>query len=46
MILTPDGRETLEIAAEGRATDAARIGRQAGADIRDRAGPGFFAGWS
>jgi hydroxymethylbilane synthase len=46
MILTPDGRETHEIAAEGRATDAARIGRQAGADIRDRAGPGFFAGWS
>ena len=46
MILTPDGRKTHEIAAEGRATEAGRIGRQAGADIRDRAGPGFFAGWS
>ena len=46
MILTPDGRETHEIAAEGSAADATRIGRQAGTDIRDRAGPGFFAGWS
>ncbi len=46
MILTPDGREVHEIEADGRAADAARIGAEAGQRIRDKAGPGFFAGWS
>ena len=45
MILTPDGREVHEIEADGRAADAARIGAEAGQRIRDKAGPGFFAGW-
>ncbi len=45
-ILTPDGRETHEIAAAGAAADAASIGAAAGAEIRGKAGPGFFAGWS
>lgn len=44
-ILTPDGREAHEIEADGAATDAARIGAEAGARIRAKAGPGFFAGW-
>ncbi len=46
MILTPDGREVHEIEADGKADDAARIGAEAGQRIRDKAGPGFFAGWS
>lgn len=45
MILTPDGREAHEISGEGKAGDAAEIGRDAGARIRDKAGPDFFDGW-
>ena len=46
MILTPDGRETHEIGAEGPAADAAWLGADAGARIRARAGTHFFDGWS
>ena len=46
MILTPDGREAHEIGAEGGAEDAAGIGRDAGARIRDKAGARFFEGWT
>ncbi|TKT82930.1 hydroxymethylbilane synthase [Aquamicrobium sp. LC103] len=46
MILTPDGREVHEIEAEGPVADAARLGADAGARVRDKAGPGFFDGWS
>lgn len=45
MILSPDGREVHEIEAGGEAVEAARIGADAGRRIRDKAGPGFFAGW-
>jgi hydroxymethylbilane synthase len=46
MILTPDGRETHEIAGEGAASDAAAIGRRAGEDIRAKVGAGFFSSWA
>ena len=46
MILTPDGQTHHAIALEGNRSDAADIGRKAGQALRDRAGPGFFEGWS
>ena len=46
MILTPDGREVHEIAAEGKASDAAALGLDAGSRIREKAGPRFFDSWS
>jgi hydroxymethylbilane synthase len=46
LIITPDGRESHDITAEGAVWDAARIGREAGAAIRAKAGPTFFDGWS
>lgn len=46
MILTPDGARHHEIRAEGRASDSAAIGRRAGEDIREKAGPGFFSDWT
>jgi hydroxymethylbilane synthase len=46
LILTPDGRESHAIEAQGAAADAALIGAEAGARIRAKARPGFFAGWS
>lgn len=46
LILTPDGRETHEIGGEGRTADAARIGAEAGAAIRQKAGARFFDGWT
>ena len=45
LILTPDGGQTHEIAASGLASDATRLGAEAGAEIRARAGEGFFDGW-
>jgi hydroxymethylbilane synthase len=45
LVLTPDGREEHAVTSEGRAGDAAAIGARAGADIRARAGTGFFDGW-
>ncbi|WP_406872952.1 hydroxymethylbilane synthase [Aminobacter sp. P9b] len=46
LILTPDGTLSHEAKAEGRAADAAEIGRKAGEDVRARAGEKFFEGWS
>jgi hydroxymethylbilane synthase len=45
LIITPDGTLWHEISAEGEAEDAAAIGRQAGTDIRAKAGSQFFEGW-
>jgi hydroxymethylbilane synthase len=45
LIITPDGTESHAIRAEGPAQDAARIGEQAGADVRARAGENFFDWW-
>lgn len=45
MILTPDGSQFHEIRTEGKASDAAALGRRAGEDIRAKAGPEFFSGW-
>ena len=41
-ILTPDGRDSHETAREGASSDAAAMGTDAGAELRNRAGPGFF----
>ncbi|ODT08852.1 MAG: hydroxymethylbilane synthase [Mesorhizobium sp. SCN 65-20] len=45
LILTPDGTQWHETGAEGRAADAAEIGRKAGEEVRARAGEKFFEGW-
>lgn len=46
MILTPDGQTHHSIASDGTVADAVDIGHKAGRTLRDRAGPGFFEGWS
>lgn len=46
MILTPDGSRFHDISSEGNATDAERIGREAGEAVRAKAGTGFFESWS
>jgi len=45
MILTPDGAEAHEARLEGSAGDAVAIGARAASDLRNRAGPNFFATW-
>jgi hydroxymethylbilane synthase len=45
LIITPDGTRSHAIKAEGRAGDAARIGEQAGVDVRAAAGETFFDWW-
>lgn len=45
LIITPDGAVSHAVSAGGAATDAARIGAQAGAEVRERAGPDFFDWW-
>jgi hydroxymethylbilane synthase len=45
VILTPDGSRCHEIKTDGPASDAAAIGREAGKEIRSRAGAAFFATW-
>jgi len=42
MIIRPDGTEKHETRRTGAAADAARLGRDAGEELRGRAGPGFF----
>ena len=42
-ILRPDGSETFRTTRRGRAADAAAIGADAGAELKKRAGPDFFA---
>ena len=44
LVLTPDGRTWHETERHGPAGDAERMGRDAGDELRRRAGPGFFAG--
>jgi hydroxymethylbilane synthase len=46
LILSPDGRQAHEISGEGRAEDAAAIGRKAGEQVRAKAGTKFFDGWN
>lgn len=46
MILTPDGQTHHATTAQGGVDDPADIGRRAGRTLRDRAGTGFFEGWS
>jgi hydroxymethylbilane synthase len=46
MILTPDGRTHHRISAEGVAGDAYKIGKDAGDQIRGRAGTAFFDSWA
>ena len=46
MILTPDGSVWHDIRREGSVSDAAALGADAGADVRDRAGSGFFDSWA
>ncbi len=43
MVLTPDGRTVHETSRAGPASDAERLGRDAGQELRQRAGPNFFA---
>ncbi len=45
LILTPDGQTCHAVAGDGRAEDAAIIGRSAGMEVRERAGTEFFEGW-
>jgi hydroxymethylbilane synthase len=46
MILTPDGSVWHDIRAEGPAGDAAQLGADAGAEMRGKAGSGFFDSWA
>ena len=42
LVLRPDGSDAVEVAREGPAADAARIGRDAGEDLRARLPAGFL----
>lgn len=44
MIIRPDGTEALEVFREGHRDDAARLGADAGRELKERAGAGFFEG--
>lgn len=46
MILTPDGTTFHDIRVQGSAADAAKLGADAGAQVRARAGAKFFESWS
>lgn len=41
-VLSPDGRRSLKTERRGEAADAAALGRDAGNELKARAGPGFF----
>ena len=43
MILKPDGSETFETARSGAVADAEALGADAGAELKGKAGPDFFA---
>lgn len=45
MILTPDGATHHSIAADGPVSQCDSIGRRAGREIREKAGPSFFEFW-
>jgi len=42
LIAKPDGSVSHDVALSGARGDAVRIGADAGRDLKDRAGPGFF----
>jgi hydroxymethylbilane synthase len=42
MIIRPDGTEALEVSREGYRDDAARLGADAGRELKESAGAGFF----
>ncbi len=42
LVLRPDGSEALETERRGSAADAATLGRDAGQELRRRAGPDYF----
>jgi hydroxymethylbilane synthase len=44
IIVKPDGSEAHRVMLGGPLGDAARIGREAGAELAGRGGPGFFSG--
>jgi hydroxymethylbilane synthase len=44
IIVRPDGSEAHEASRTGAASDAERLGADAGAELHRRGGPGFFAG--
>jgi hydroxymethylbilane synthase len=44
MILKPDGSEVFETARSGGCGDAEELGTDAGAELKDRAGPDFLTG--
>ena len=44
LILRPDGSEALETSRTGAAADAARLGADAGQELKSRAAPDFFTG--
>ncbi len=45
LIVKPDGSEGFETSRTGAAGEAVAIGRDAGAELKGRAGPGFFSTW-
>jgi hydroxymethylbilane synthase len=46
LILKPDGSEAHAVSIGGNAANAAALGREAGEDVRARAGTEFFEDWS
>ncbi|MBO3762488.1 hydroxymethylbilane synthase [Ciceribacter sp. L1K22] len=45
MVLTPDGSSHHSVTIEGRRSSATELGVEAGRQIREVAGPSFFAAW-
>jgi hydroxymethylbilane synthase len=46
LILSLDGSDAHEVRMDGRAEDAAAIGRSAAERVREKAGPAFFESWN
>jgi hydroxymethylbilane synthase len=46
LILAPDGRQWHEVSGSGAVPDAEQIGREAGEQVRAKAGPAFFDSWA
>jgi hydroxymethylbilane synthase len=44
LVLRPDGAESLDVETGGVSSDAARLGREAGLDLRARLPAGFLEG--
>jgi hydroxymethylbilane synthase len=44
LIAKTDGSEVQSVSREGRRTDAAKLGADAGHELKARAGAGFFVG--